>query len=73
MAQTQNGKTNSSTEYDSGPAPSHLGGGFEGASTKDILSGKVPLTMDALGLPDYDMPELETADGTAGSGYWRTC
>ena len=60
-----------STEYDSGPAPSHLGGGFEGASTKDILSGKVPLTMDALGLPDYDMPELETgADGTAGSG-WR--
>ena len=56
---------------ESGPAPSHLGGGFEGASTKDILSGKVPLTMDALGLPDYDMPELETGvDGTAGSG-WR--
>lgn len=56
---------------ESGPAASHLGGGHEGASTKDILSGKVPLTMDALGLPDYDMPELETgADGTAGSG-WR--
>lgn len=54
-----------------GPAASHLGGGHEGASTKDILSGKVPLTMDSLGLPDYDMPELETgADGTAGTG-WR--
>ena len=60
-----------STEYDSGPAPSHLGGGFEGASTKDILSGKAPLTMDSLGLPDYDLPEFETgADGTVGTG-WR--
>ena len=60
-----------STEYDSGPAASHLEGGFEGASTKDILSGKVPLTMDSLGLPDYDLPEFETgADGTVGTG-WR--
>lgn len=60
-----------STEYDSGPAASHLEGGFEGASTKDILEGKVPLTMDSLGLPDYDLPELETgADGTVGTG-WR--
>lgn len=60
-----------STEYDSGPAPSHLGGGFEGASTKDILSGKVPLTMDSLGLSDYDLPALATGkDGTAGTG-WR--
>lgn len=55
----------------SGPAPSHLGGGHEGASTKDILEGKSPLTMDSLGLPDYDMPELETGrDGTVGTG-WR--
>ena len=60
-----------STQYDSGPAPSHLGGGFEGASTKDILEGKAPLTMDSLGLSDYDLPELATGkDGTAGTG-WR--
>ena len=53
------------------PAPSHLGGGYEGASTKDILEGKVPLTMDSLGMTDYDLPEFETgADGTLGTG-WR--
>lgn len=60
-----------STEYNSGPAASLLEGGFEGASTKDILEGKAPLTMDSLGLPDYDLPEFETgADGTVGTG-WR--
>ena len=66
-----NTKLQDSLSTASGPAPSHLGGGYEGASTKDILEGKVPLTMDSLGMTDYDLPEFETgADGTLGTG-WR--